>query len=57
VPCIAPRQAAVIVGCAGESEVVDNADIIRTDATCSLTPAARGETVDLATEWFKEHFA
>jgi hypothetical protein len=57
VPCIAPRQAAVIVGCAGESEVVDKADIIRTDVTCSLTPAAHTEAVELATKWFKEHLA
>lgn len=57
VPCIAPRQAAIIVGCPGESEVVDKADIIRTDVTCSLTPAAHTAAVELATEWFKEHLA
>ena len=57
IPSVAPRMAAVIVGCEGESEVVDRADIIRTDATCSLKPAAHPGAVELATEWFKEHLA
>jgi hypothetical protein len=57
IPSIAPREVAVIVGCAGESEVVDKAEIIRTDGACSLMPASHTKAVELATEWFQEHLS
>jgi hypothetical protein len=57
IPCVAPRPAAIVVGCAGESNVVGNLEVLRTGGVCSLVPAAHADTVELATEWLMEHLA
>jgi hypothetical protein len=57
IPCIAPRPAAVVVGCVGESETVDGVEILRDGGGCSFIPATREEAVRRATSWFEEHLA
>ncbi len=57
IPSVAPRPAAVIVGCVGESEVVEDFQVLRDEGGCFLIPAARRGAVQRATNWFKEHLA
>jgi hypothetical protein len=57
IPSIAPRPAAVIVGCVGESEVVEDFQVLRDAGGCFLIPAARRRAVQRATDWLKEHLA
>jgi hypothetical protein len=57
IPSIAPRLAAVIVGCGGESEVVEDFQVLRDGGGCFLVPAARRGAIQCATDWFKEHLA
>lgn len=57
IPSIAPRPVAVIVGCVGESEVVEDFQVLRDEGGCFLVPAARKGAVRRATDWFKEHLA
>jgi hypothetical protein len=57
IPSVAPRPVAVIVGCEGESEVVEDLQILRDGGGCFLVPAARKGSVRRATAWFKEHLA
>jgi hypothetical protein len=57
IPSVAPRPAAVIVGCWGESEVVEDFQVLRDGGGCFLIPAARIGAVQHATDWFKEHLA
>lgn len=57
IPSIAPRPAAVIVGCKGESEIVEDFQVLRDGGGCFLIPAARIGAVRRATDWFKEHLA
>jgi dienelactone hydrolase len=57
IPGVAPRPAAVIVGCMGESEIVEDFQVLRDEGGCFLVPAARMGAVQRATEWFKEHLA
>jgi hypothetical protein len=57
IPSIVPRLVAIVVGCAGEPNVVDNLEILRTAEGCSLVPAAHTEAVRYATEWLTEHLA
>jgi hypothetical protein len=54
---IAPRSAAAIVGCWGESEVVEDFQVLRDEDGCFLIPAARRGAVQRATDWLKEHLA
>jgi dienelactone hydrolase len=57
IPSVAPRPAAVIVGCGGESEFVEDFQVLRDGGGCFLVPAARRGAVQRATAWFKEHLA
>lgn len=55
IPSIAPRLTAVIVGCMGDSEVMEDFQVLRDGGGCFLVPAARRGAVKRATAWFKEH--
>jgi hypothetical protein len=57
IPSIAPRLAAVIVGCGGESEIVEDFQVLRDGDGCFLIPAARRGAVQHATDWLREHLA
>jgi hypothetical protein len=57
IPAISPRLAAVVVGCGGESEIVEDLQVLRDEGGCFLVPAARRGAVGRATDWFKEHLA
>jgi hypothetical protein len=57
IPGIAPRPAAVIVECEGESAIMEDFQVLRDDGGCLLIPAARRRVVQRATGWLKEHLA
>jgi hypothetical protein len=57
ISAIKPRSVAVVVGCGGESEIVEDFQVLRETDGCFLVPAARTSSVQRATAWFEEHLA
>lgn len=54
---IDPRPVAIVVGCAGDADVIENLEILRTEGGCSLIPATHTKAMRCATEWLMEHLA
>lgn len=57
IPRIAPRPAAIIVGCAEGPTSVGSLEILRTEEGCTFMPATHQKAVNRAARWLKEHLS